>query len=113
MAGAGAETLVAAFLVVLVGFFTFGIGYYVRLSGDVTFVAGSRRMDITDEDALARLVGTYAAGVGVVTALLGGVFPFFADSTRPLLFAGYLAVLVVSLAVVWLRARRYTAAGER
>jgi hypothetical protein len=113
VAGAGAETLVAAFLVVLVGFFAFGIGYYVRLSGDVTMVAGSRRMEITDEDALARLVGTYTAVVGVATALLGAGFPSFAEPTRPLLFGGYLAGLVVSVMWVWLRARRYTAGGER
>jgi uncharacterized protein YqgC (DUF456 family) len=110
---ADVETLVAAFLVVLVGFFTFALGYYIRLSGDATMVAGYRRLEITDEDALARLVGTYTAGVGVVTALVGGVFPFFPEPTHPLLFGGYLAALAVSVALVWLRARQYTAAGKR
>jgi hypothetical protein len=107
--GPATETLVAAFLVVLVGFFTFGIGYYVRLSGDVTLVAGYRRLAVTDEDALARLVGTYTAGVGVATALLGAGFPLLGEPSWPLLFGGYLAGIAVSVALVWYRARRYTA----
>jgi hypothetical protein len=103
-----AELLVASGLLVLGGLCALAAGVYLRRSGDVVLVAGVRREAVTDEAGLARLVGTYTAGVGAATVLLGVAYPLLQAATRSLATALYLVAVFVALVPVWRRRGRYT-----
>jgi hypothetical protein len=82
-----------------------GIGYRIRVHREVEFVAGYDPEEVTDNAAIARLVGNLTLGTALLTVLYGLAVPFAGDS--PAFWGSYVVAILAGVAVTWALSSRY------
>jgi len=100
-----AETVVSVVLLCLSGVFIGGLGYLIRYRGVTGLIAGYDADRVTDEAALADLIGGVVLVLGGVHVAFGlGLFVFTPDLFY---WSGYLVVMGIGTAFAVIRGRRY------